>query len=428
MRILKELTELVENGIITDEVAEHVREYYQNRGSIHNNRLFIAFGILGAILSGLGVILIFAHNWDDFPRSLKTFLAFLPLLASQWLCLYVILRKNDDVTWKESGAALVFFSVGAAIALISQIYHIPGNLSTYLLTWMILCIPVIYVMRSSITSLLCLAGTTYYAVNEGYWAYPSSLPWPYWLLLLSIIPHYYQLYRNKPQGNFMAFHNWLVPLSMTVSLGTTTGDWEELMFVAYVSMFGAFYLIGQLPFIKQQRMLNNGYAVIGSLGTIVLFLSLSFDWFWETLRTSNLLHENFFASPEFMAVTLLSLLAAVLFYFHTKGIAITEIKPFSPAFMLFIILFFVGAASTAAVIIINIYMLVGGIRTVREGALNDHLPTMNFGLLIIAALVLCRFFDTDMTFVARGLLFLSVGTGFFVTNYQMLKKRKAHEK
>jgi uncharacterized membrane protein len=170
MRILKELTELVENGIITDEVAEHVREYYQNRGSIHNNRLFIAFGILGAILSGLGVILIFAHNWDDFPRSLKTFLAFLPLLASQWLCLYVILRKNDDVTWKESGAALVFFSVGAAIALISQIYHIPGNLSTYLLTWMILCIPVIYVMRSSITSLLCLAGTTYYAVNEGYWA------------------------------------------------------------------------------------------------------------------------------------------------------------------------------------------------------------------------------------------------------------------
>ena len=33
----------------------------------------------------------------------------------------------------------------------------------------------------------------------------------------------------------------------------------------------------------------------------------------------------------------------------------------------------------------------------------------NYGLIIITALVICRFFDTDLSFVLRGLLFISVG-------------------
>ena len=39
----------------------------------------------------------------------------------------------------------------------------------------------------------------------------------------------------------------------------------------------------------------------------------------------------------------------------------------------------------------------------------------------------CRFFDTNMSFVIRGLLFVAVGVGFFITNYVMLKKQKARE-
>jgi hypothetical protein len=41
-----------------------------------------------------------------------------------------------------------------------------------------------------------------------------------------------------------------------------------------------------------------------------------------------------------------------------------------------------------------------------------------------AALILCRFFDTDMSFVIRGILFLIVGLGFFLANYWTLKQKK----
>jgi hypothetical protein len=54
----------------------------------------------------------------------------------------------------------------------------------------------------------------------------------------------------------------------------------------------------------------------------------------------------------------------------------------------------------------------------------NHLGILNYGLVIISILVACRFFDTDMSFVLRGLIFVSLGLGFFAVNYWMIKKRK----
>jgi len=49
---------------------------------------------------------------------------------------------------------------------------------------------------------------------------------------------------------------------------------------------------------------------------------------------------------------------------------------------------------------------------------------LNYGLLVIAALVICRYFDTDLSFVVKGLLFLVVGLGFFFANYRLIKSRR----
>jgi hypothetical protein len=65
-----------------------------------------------------------------------------------------------------------------------------------------------------------------------------------------------------------------------------------------------------------------------------------------------------------------------------------------------------------------------GILTVRKGAMLDHLGILNYGLLIIAVLVTCRFFDSDLNFIIRGILFLIVGIAFFLSNVWMLKKRR----
>ena len=60
-----------------------------------------------------------------------------------------------------------------------------------------------------------------------------------------------------------------------------------------------------------------------------------------------------------------------------------------------------------------------------EGAKREHLGILNYGLLIIAALAACRFFDQDITFLGRGLIFLFVGFSFFAANYWIIRKRAA---
>ncbi|NNC85176.1 MAG: DUF2157 domain-containing protein [Bacteroidia bacterium] len=427
MNMIKDIPELVNAGVISQETADKIRTYYQEKGGQSTNRLFIVFGILGAILVGLGIILIIAHNWDELSRTTKTLFAFLPLLVGQVLCAFVLIKKQDSVAWRESATAFLFFAVGASISLVSQIYNIPGNLSTFLLTWMLLCLPLIYVMKSSIASLLYLIGITQYAAETGYWSYPSSESYYYWLLLLAIIPHYYTLYKKKPESNFMIFHNWLIPLSVTAILGTVAKSTSELMFVAYISFLGLIYLIGELDFFTKQKPRNNGYKILGFLGTIGLLLALSFDWFWEVLRGEGFLFNDVIASPEFFASAILSLLAGGLLVLQLKNKSLNDMKPIMPVFILFIITFIIGLSSSFSVVLINILVFAIGILTIRDGAKQDSLGILNSGLLIITALVICRFFDTDLSFVIRGILFLSVGIGFFAINYWMLKKRKLND-
>jgi hypothetical protein len=214
---------------------------------------------------------------------------------------------------------------------------------------------------------------------------------------------------------------------MVITLGTVAKTTAELMFIAYFSLFGLFYLIGDTDFFTRQKSRNSGYKVLGSLGTIVLLMTLSFDWFWEDLRNKEFQVNEIIAAPEFFTSTLISLLAIGLLYLHQKIKSLNHLKPLKSTFILFIMIFIFGLYSPFAVVIINIYVFGIGILTIRDGAKQDHLGILNYGLLIITALVNCRFFDTNLSFVIRGILFVSVGAGFFATNYLMLKKRKLYE-
>ena len=132
-------------------------------------------------------------------------------------------------------------------------------------------------------------------------------------------------------------------------------------------------------------------------------------------------------SPEFFAAMLLSILCIGILIFQQKNNPLKEIEPIPFVSILFIPTFIIGIFSLVSVVLVNLFVFGIGLLTILEGAKKNHLGILNYGLLIIIVLVLCRFFDTDLSFVIRGLLFLSVGIGFFATNYWMLKKRKTNE-
>lgn len=427
--LVKELDDLKDAGIIDQETAARINEYYRGRGESSNNRLFVVFGVLGAILVGLGIILIIAHNWDDLSRPIKVFFSFLPVLIGQFFCGFSILRRGTSSAWKESSSAFLFFAVGASISLISQVYHIHGDLSRFLFTWMILCFPLIYLMNSSITSLLYIAGITYYQVVSNYsfdiFSHLHKDSLNYWWMLMLIAPHYYTLYRRNSNSNSLIFHNWFVSVSLTISLGAFARGSEEFILLAYMSLFSVFYNLGTSEFFDHTRRRINGYLVIGALGTMHILMMMSFHWFWNDLREKGLSSEDFY-SREFLATLILSGIAMLLYFATNKDKGWRHVHPMKLMFAIFAVIFILGLTNeTLPVILINLLVLLVGIYTIRQGSRADHLGVLNYGLLTITVLIVCRFFDSHMSFVVRGFLFVLVGIGFFVANYVMLKRRKA---
>lgn len=425
--ILKALPELMQAGLINEAQAGRIRDYYAQKPDRSSYRALLIFGILGALLVGLGIILIIAHNWDQLARPIKISLAFLPLIIGQGAGFYVLFKKWDQKAWREAVATFSFLAFGACISMISQIYNIPGQVSDLLLLWMLLGLPLVYLMQSSMASFIYLFGITYYAGQLGYAEYPTQIPYWYWILLLAVLPHYYLLNKKSPSSNFTIFHHWIIPLSLIITLGTFGQQEELLMFLAYFSLFGWLYLIGRLTYFDEQALRNNGFLVLGSLGCIIMLLMLSFDFFWEELYLSRLDFSTWLSTPEFWVSTALTLLAMAFLYLLARKNGRNQISLMEVLFLIFLLIFVSGFyAPGQSLLMVNVLLLILGIFYIRKGIRQDHLGILNYGLLIITALIICRFFDTKWSFILRGTLFVIVGIGFFIANYQMLRKRKTN--
>jgi uncharacterized membrane protein len=418
-----DIKELVSEQVISKDVATKIEAYCLSKQSDSPNRLLTVFGVLGSALVGMGIILILAHNWDNFTKTIKTFFAFLPLIIGQLIVGYVILKERSE-TWKESSGVFLFFAVGASMALISQIYNIPDNLSAYLLTWVLLCSPLIYLLKSNMLAVLHVLFATSYACSYGYFL-GNQTPWLYLLLLAIVVPRYMNLLKKKEAQNMSSVLNWLIPLSLIISFGAFVKNNEQFGYLIYIILFGLLFNIGKTSFFYHQKFRRNGYYVLGSLGTIFMLLLVSFKWLWENIFTKAIS----FNSQEFYIVLFLCVVSIILLSYSYSKKWFTRFDPFQIVFLIFTLVFFIGLASSIVpIIIINALLLFLGVFSVKEGISHLSFGTLNYGLLIISALILCRFFDTNMSFVIRGLLFVSVGLGFFFTNYIIIKRQKIGNK
>lgn len=419
----QQINELLENNIITPEVARDITNYFQNKQQAAS-KLPIIFGIFGALLGGLGIILLIGHNWDDFTTTTKTILAFIPLLIGQLASGYTLLKKPESIAWRESSGAFLFCGVGASIALISQIYHIPGNFNNFILTWMLVCLPLVYLLKSSLVSLLYLIGITVYNVNVGYVDNQNIDNYWYWLLLLAIAPHYFNLIQKRPSGNFTVFHHWFIGITLLINLGTFNEKSEELIFITYGIFIALLYLIGKTKYVNNLKIISNSYLTIGKLGGLYFLYTASFRFIWKELAIIN-------SEADVLLIvvtTTLFILAGIVFNYIRKKEKQEPLTLFHYNFLVIALLFLLAQISIiATVVVANLYILILGLQEIQKGNKTNSLARLNFGILIIAILTGCRFFDENMTFVVRGVMFIIVGFGFFALNYYLLKKRKKHE-
>ena len=431
-KLLNELESLVNQEVIDSNTAIKISEYYKSRAEIKPNWLLIIFGILGACLIGLGLILIVAHNWDDLPLSAKTLLAFLPLGLTQGLYGYTLKHKRLSVTWREVSSILLFFSVAICIALISQIYQIEGDLRSFLLTWAVLALPIVFIMPSSVVSLfmLILIARLHpaYTGRGTYRVIYPVLIWDQALLFCVMLIHYWHLIIQKPKSLFTLWHHWVVPIVFcalfylsAIKAGTLYGS------ILMLIILGLLYNIGRTKYFYHKNLLNNPYLVIGAIGTIMILFFSSFSGYWDY----NIFNSEKIKIHEISYYATAILVALVSLYLISQNYIKQGIKSLSPIqvnFFVFIIIAFIGAIQTQlAMLLTNLWLLIIGLYYINDGIQRNHLPIMNLGVLVICALILMRFLEFNVSFIGRGISFVLLGCAFFAANYYLIKKSN-HDK
>ena len=106
--LYQELPELTAKGVISQEAAGKIRQHYGELKPANKTPvILIICGVLGALLIGLGIILLLAHNWDQFSRLTRAILSFVPLVLGQGLALWVLCKRPQRSLLLMVGVAAI---------------------------------------------------------------------------------------------------------------------------------------------------------------------------------------------------------------------------------------------------------------------------------------------------------------------------------
>lgn len=421
--LYRELPDLLVKGILTQETADRLRQHYGEVKSISKTTvMLIILGTIGALLIGLGIILLLAHNWEQFSWFTRAILSLAPLVIGQGLALWVLWKRPQSGAFKEGAATFLSLMVGASIALISQTYNIPGDTGTFILTWMILIIPLAYLMQASLPAAIYLIGIT--AWSGSYYPAKAILFWP---LAAITIPHFIWALRQE----IYAIRTTILSLIMIICVSFATGfslgkTWHGSWIIIFPSLYSIFYFLAWLKVEKITTNWQRPMRLIGAIGLFILAFQFTFRYVWQYLdRYSYGINRNISdisAIPDHIITLAMIAIAMLLFYDNIKRKNWT-VSLFGAIPLLAIVAYLIrGQSPVMPLLIFNVYLFILSISRIMLGVRNNNLGVINTGMLILAILIIARFFDSGINFIIKGLAFIIVGIGFLVTNLVLTRR------
>jgi uncharacterized membrane protein len=428
----RELPALVAGGVLDQAAADRLRQHFEADAGAGTGRkvAVVVFGGLGALLIGGGLLLLLAHNWDDLTRTMRASLTVGVLLAAQALAGWALLARRGSAAWGEGTAAFLSVAVGTSIALVSQTYHIPGDFPTFLLAWCLLALPLAFLFDSHGTAAIVWLLALLRACQVA-WSQPGDA-W-FWLLAAAGGLHFVLAARRSERDRRLPL------LAGVASAALVLGG---LPFVDVGPVTRVLYLGGLLGFLYAAGTPGTGREATGWMTTLRvvavaaianLALVATYEFPWEGATWPP----RFMHVPGMLPDVLLpiGLGVAVGMALGTIGLvrALRLLRESRwdealPAGALVPALLGASAAlaghPVAAQALFNVYLAALGLTTLARGLGEARLGVTNLGLILLAALGLARFFDADLSFVARGVGFILVGLLFLGVNVHLVRKRE----
>jgi Predicted membrane protein (DUF2157) len=430
--LLAELPELVTGGVLSAEAVEALRRHYAETDSGAPRRIgFVLSAILGSLLIGAGIILLVAHNWDFLSRPVRCAIAFAPLVLSQALALFVLLRRNESAPWREAAAILNVAAIGTAIALVSQTYQIQGDFARFILVWMLLALPIVYLFRTSLGLAIYFVGATVWVLSSKggpfFGARPNDL-WVWALLALGVPAFVARLRQDRNSYGTLLVMTALAVVA-TFALGQTDEIGAQSFWrCSFAGFWTVVYLVGAVAFKDWRATRAHPFMAAGWIGILSVAIFLSFQESWRTQRWQNAVDLIPRHYPDLLAtgIQIGWVLAALVFGAYALWKK-REVNLAPAAFAPFALVGW-GIAKQAGdplipSLLLNFFTLALGIFTLLRGVRAGRVFEANFGMLVVAILAIARFFDSEFEFFVRGIAFIAIGLGFLGTNLVVFKRR-----
>lgn len=420
--LLGELPQLQQEGVIDAASAGNLREYYTRLLDAPGQGRTLAvlmLSVLGSLLIGAGVITLLAHNWDELPKWLRLAVAFLPLLIAQGIGGWALL-KDKSLAWRESVGMFTPLAVMAVISIVAQVYNISGDPVKFYFTLCMLSIPVVYIYRSTMAALLCMAGICALgAFSFEHSDRPDANLLKYWTCVLLLVPFVVFMFRRHGQ----TMRSFWLAIGCAVLLIWQAGFAVCRLDSHNMPIFG---ILASVVWLLGRSSDENRWALafktLAMPGLLIVFIVSSYKWAWDSIHIFG----TFMYLPVWW-YGFVGLLMAANLLLLVRMARSHEWLTFMPGMSGLLLLIGMIACNLCGAheisgLIANIIGFFGGVAVMLLAIRQEKIIEMNFGMLLAALIIVFRFFDSEYSFTVKGVAFILVGVLFLAINWMMFRK------
>ena len=387
----------------------------------YNNTLTIVFSILGALLVGVGLVLIFVTFWQDMPLMFKGILSFVPLIAGQASGLYVLYKKKDKVPWTEGGSVLWTAGIAATLTLIYNIFDISIDWTNVLILIAVSVAPIVGILRSVAPLIVYYGcsiswGVTVYGDTESLFVILSTA-----MLVALGCAYTSWLLKAEKKSHRSILAQWISVIAVTAYV-CMIGMGMEFMPLFVAGLMAIAICLYLLSFKDSDMAMP--YKIPGLFITaILMFLSSSIYFDYLKPEKYNIIY---------VAVCLIAVAV-------TGILTIKKVKDnFSLGYIAMTVIFYaVYIASLYAmgdsyksdvedtfITILKAPAFIAYILMIISGAREKKLMPINLGFIGVAGLVMVIVYQSGLSMLGNGIMLLIFGGVLLAINFKISKVKQ----
>ncbi len=409
----------IDKKLISENQLAEIKKLYKESDFKKVEILPIILAVIGSALVGLGIILLLAKNWSIFSRPLRLFISIIPFIIGS-VSGFLVLFFEKEKSMRESVGIFIPISVIAGLGLIGQTYHSVMSAESIYLASALISLPFVYLLNSSIASIVYIILCCIYMAFSPVEFMAISL-FKAFILMLLLYPFILNL---KKDGS--AFENaWvrtilIIAGFISVIAATNQSIYfkENLLAYGLIIVFATSHKSSKLSF----------PSILGVFLVFIMFFILTFKFNWTQYSSSDFSLESLvililLLAPfmmlsyadfkkyngklslfsAFAAIPLVSILYS--FFPYSEWLGNLVMWTFNLAFFTVAIAIFVNGSK----------LLIKNEASIIKA---------NLGLILILAIISKWFFDINISFLARGILFICLGIAFLLFNFLFNKKKR----